>query len=258
MKRKLIARLFLICCLAIFVAGCGNSKKLSYFQDISDTTKISNVPLYPYVPVKLQVDDELQILVTSSSPEASQFFNISSSTSITSSSASINSYRVTPNGYITLPIIGDMQVLGLTTQEVKLKVAEALKPYLKDAVISVRILNFKVTVIGEVQSPIVVPVTGERINVLEAIGAAGDMTIFSKRFNVKILRRTKDGMEIAHLNFNNTNMMQSPFFQLQQNDVIYVEPEKTKGIGAERLTIFLPIIISITSLVITVVNLLTR
>jgi polysaccharide export outer membrane protein len=73
--------------------------------------------------------------VTSSSPDASQFFNIA---------ANLNSYRVTPNGYITLPILGDMQVLGLTTQEVKIKVSEALKPYLKDAVISVRILNFKV------------------------------------------------------------------------------------------------------------------
>ena len=257
MTRNFIFRLYIIFSLAILAAGCKSSKNLSYFQDISDTSKVASVPLYPYVPVKLQVDDELQILVTSSSPEASQFFNITS-TALSSQSATLNSYRVTPNGYITLPIIGDMQVLGLTTQEVKLKVAEALKPYLKDAVISVRILNFKVTVIGEVQGPVVVNVTGERINILEAIGAAGDMTIFSKRFNVKVMRRSPNGMEVAHLNFNTSNMMQSPFFQLQQNDVVYVEPEPTKGIGAERLTIFLPIIISITSLVVTVVNLVTR
>lgn len=247
----------MIVSVAVLAAGCRSSKNLSYFKDLSDTSKVNNVPLYPYVPVKLQVDDELQVLVSSSSPEASQFFNMTA-TALSSQSATLNSYRVTPNGYITLPIIGDMEVLGLTTQEVKVKVAESLKPYLKDAVITVRILNFKVTVIGEVSRPVVVNVTGERINVLEAIGAAGDMTIFSKRFNVKVMRRAPNGMEVAHLNFNTSNMMQSPFFQLQQNDVVYIEPEPTKGIGAERLTIFLPILISITSLIVTVVNLVSR
>ena len=251
-----MTRFYYLPLVVFFAFGCKSSENLSYFKDITDTSKVTIVSQYPYKPVKIQVDDELQVLVTSSSPEASQIFNITS-TALSSTSATLNSYRVTPNGYITLPIIGDMQVLGLTTQEVKQKVGQALIPYLKDAVISVRILNFKVTVIGEVQEPIVVPVNGERINILEAIGAAGDMTIFSKRYNVKVMRKSDAGLEIAHLNFNTTKMLQSPYFQLQQNDVVYVEPEKTRGIGAERLTIFLPIIISIVSLLVTVVNLIS-
>lgn len=213
------------------------------------------VEQYPYKQVRLQVDDELQILVTSSSPEASAFFNISAA-AISTQTATINSYRVTPSGYITLPIIGDMQVLGLTTQELKIKVLNALSPYLKDAVVSVKLMNFKVTVIGEVTRPVVVPVDGERINVLEAIGRASDMTVFAKRFNVKVLRRSNDSMQVASLNFNNSKMMQSPFFQLQQNDVVYVEPEKSKGISSERTTILLPILVSLTTLVLTLVNLI--
>ncbi|CAN5502289.1 polysaccharide biosynthesis/export family protein [soil metagenome] len=252
MNKNLFLRLFLCTTVSVTLFSCKTSRQLAYFQDLTDTAKVQLVEQYPFQPLKVQVDDQLQILVTSSSPEASQFFNISSG-AVNAAAAALNAYPVTVNGNITLPIIGEMQVLGLTTLEVKQKVFQALTPYLKDAVVSVRIINFKITVIGEVSGPVVVPVDRERINVLEAIGAAGDMTVYSKRYNVKVLRKGVNGMEVAHLNFNYSKIMQSPYFQLQQNDVVYVEPETTKGISAERATILLPIIASVTSLALTLV-----
>lgn len=257
MSKLLFGRFALACTLLTFAFGCKTSRHLSYFQDLTDTARVQTVDQYPYKPVKLQVNDELQILVTSSSPEASQPFNIISS-GLSSASAVLNSYRVTPSGFITMPILGDVQVLGLTTLEVKQKVRDLLEPYLKDAVVSVTLLNFKVTVIGEVARPVVVPVNGERINVVEAIGAAGDMTVFSKRFNVKILRTGPNGLEVAHLNFNTSKMLQSPYYQLQQNDIVYIEPESAKGIAGERTTVLLPILVSLTTLTLTLVNLFLR
>ncbi len=191
------------------------------------------------------VDDQVQISISSTSPEAAQFFNLTPATvgttgtmGIATPSATIMSvYSVSAHGNITLPVLGDMQVLGLTSEELKQKVYTALTPYLKDAVVSVKIVNFKVTVIGEVTRPVVVPVNGERLNVLEAIGAAGDMTPYSYRFNVKVLRKTADGTEVGHLNFNTSNMLLSPFYQLRQNDVVYVEPNKNKAFSETVPTI---------------------
>ena len=257
MMKNLFSGLAICITISLFLVSCQSSKNLAYFKDLTDTAKVQLVEQYPFQPLKLEVDDEVSILVTSSSPEASQFFNITSG-NVTEAATNLNAYPVKPNGNITLPILGEMYVLGLTTQELKEKVGTALAPYLKDAVVSVRVLNFKVTVIGEVSGPVTVPVKGERINVLEAIGAAGDMTVFAKRYNVKVMRKGVNGMEVATLNFNYSKIMQSPYFQLHQNDVVYVEPEKTKGISAERFTIFLPILVSMTTLILTLVNLVAN
>jgi polysaccharide export outer membrane protein len=135
---------------------------------------------------------------------------------------------------------------GLTTEELKASISEKLKEYLKDPIVTTRLTNFKVTVIGEVGKPVVVPVGGQTINVLEAIGAAGDMTVNGIRKNVKVIRKLPDGStEVAVLNFNKTNVLQSPWFQLRQNDIVYVQPNKSKGILGSRASVWVPIITSI-------------
>jgi polysaccharide export outer membrane protein len=242
--------------------GCKTSKQLAYFQDLSDTSRVQVVNQYPFDPLRLLGDDQVQITISSTSPEASQYFNLMAATPVSSVAGAnlgaptqsfLNVYTVTPKGEITLPVLGDMKVAGLTTEELKRKISTALVPYLKDAVVSVRLINFKVTVIGEVTRPITVPVNGERINVLEAIGAAGDMTVFGKRMNVKVVRRNADGnLDIAHLNFNSSSALKSPYFQLRQNDVVYVEPSKKKGVLGENLNIWVPVITSIASMVIVI------
>ena len=249
-----------------WLVSCKTSKQLAYFQDLNDTTKIQTVAQYPYEPLKLMVDDQVQITISSTSPEAAQFFNLAASTTTSSgpgavatpAQSMISVYTVSTNGNITMPVLGDVKVLDLTTEELKQKISQALTPYLKDAIVSVKLVNFKVTVIGEVAHPINLPINGERFTVLEAVGAAGDMTDFSNRFNVKVMRKSPEGLQVAHLNFNTSKILQSPFYQLHQNDIVYIEPNKDKGFKSEKIAIFLPFIVSITSFVVSVVSVILR
>lgn len=234
--------------------SCKTSKQLSYFKDLRDTALVSKISTLPYEPLKLQANDEVQVTISSTSPEASQFFNlvavtptsVDGTTSSNQSQGYINLYSVSTKGFITLPVLGNIQAAGLTTEELKSNISEKLKEYLKDAIVTTRLTNFKVTVIGEVGKPVVIPVNGQTINVLEAVGAAGDMTVHGIRKNVKVIRKLPDGTtEVALLNFNKSNVLQSPWFQLKQNDIIYVEPDRSKGILGSSATVWVPIITSI-------------
>jgi len=238
----------LLCFLIIVVSlfGCKSSKELAYFQDLNDTTKIQSAVQYPYKPLKIKVDDQLQIAISSTGGDAAQYFNLVAGTAT-------SVYIVSDSGNITLPVLGDVHVLDLTTEALKQKITDALKVYLKDVVVVVNITNFKVTVIGEVENPGTIKVIGEKMDVLEAIGEAGDMTVFSVRTNVKVMRKTPGGIEVAHLNFNSSKILQSPFYQLQQNDIVYVEPNKNKGIRSEGWVIAMPIVIGLTSFLLSLV-----
>jgi polysaccharide export outer membrane protein len=243
--------------------SCVNSKNLSYFQDLSDTTRIHLVDLAPHQPLRLQPDDQLQINISSISPEASQFFNLiqvtpSATIGTTGTQMFQNIYAVNQQGLISLPILGDIKVRGQTTEELRLQLMGLLKDYLKEAVVTVKLVNFRVTVIGDVGHPMVVPVQGERINVLEALGAAGDMTVFGKRFNVKVVRQLEGQFEVAHLNFNDSRTIKSPYFQLRQNDIVYVEPYKSKGLVSETWVTLVPILASVLSLLVISLSYLTR
>lgn len=264
MFRKFIINFFLLLPLLAMLCSCETSRQLPYFQDLPDNRPVTNVATKPYEPLKLQENDELQITVSSQSPEASQFFNLMVVAPSNNSAApvisganpgSLNMYRVSSNGSITMPVLGEIKVSGLTTEQVRLVILEKLKDYLKDAVVTVNLTNFKVTVIGEVNRPVVIPVNGQTFNVLEAVGASGDMTVFGIRKNVKVIRKLPDGKtEVAVLDFNKSNVMQSPYFQLRQNDIVYIQPNKSKGILGTRSSIWIPIIttlISVTAIVLT-------
>jgi len=264
MFRKFIIYFFLLLPLMAMLCSCETSRQLPYFQDLKDNLPVTNVATRPYEPLKLQENDELQINVSSSSPEASQFFNLmvvapsnSTATPVIPSATpgALNMYRVGSGGNITMPVLGEVKVSGLTTEQVRLVIVEKLKDYLKDAVVTVNLTNFKVTVIGEVNRPVVIPVNGQTINVLEAVGASGDMTVYGIRKNVKVIRKLPDGKtEVAVLDFNKSNVMQSPYFQLRQNDIVYIQPNKSKGILGTRSSIWIPIVttlISVTAIVLT-------
>jgi polysaccharide export outer membrane protein len=245
-----------------FLWGCENSKQLAYFQDLTDTLNTQSVPVYPYKPLRLQVDDQVQITISSTSPESSQYFNLQAATlssTVTGSSnpsqSMINVYSVSSKGDITMPVFGDVHVLGFTTEELKDHVSKLLLPYLKDGVVSVRLVNFKVTVIGDVGKASVIPVSGEKINLLEAVGFSGDLTVYGKRTNVRVMRKTGDSLSIEHLNFTNSKIFNSPYFQLRQNDIVYVEPFKSKAIRTETALILIPVLASLTTILI---NLLVR
>ncbi len=230
----------------LLVCSCNSSKKLTYFQDLSDTAHIQRVEMYSYKPILIQVDDQLQVSITSTSPEAAIYFQQAPSAG---TAAALPSYTVFQNGNITMPVLGDIYVQGLSTEQIRDKIARLLLPYLKDAVVSVKLVNFKVTVIGEVGGSRTIPVQGEHINVLEAIGLAGDISPYGVRDNIRIVRKNQDTLSVAHLNFKTSNALKSPYFQLRQNDVIYVEPNGLKGFNTGSTSTLIALTTSLVSFV---------
>ncbi|HRN54809.1 MAG TPA: polysaccharide biosynthesis/export family protein [Agriterribacter sp.] len=243
----------------LLFSSCRTGKELALFQDLNSEqdAKVQQVRTAAFDPLRLQTDDQLQIVISSISPEAQQLFNLMGSAVITGNNSTQNMqsvYTISPSGNITIPVIGDVKVTGLTTDEAKAEIKKVVREYLKDAVISVTLINFRVTVMGEVNRPSTFQVVGEKINVLEAIGMAGDLTVFAKRNNIKVIRKAADKVEVAHLNLNNSSVMRSPFYNLRQNDVVLVEPGKRKGLQAEGLNIIVPAATSILSLIIVAIT----
>ena len=246
---------FLIIVLVALLGSCTTGKQLALFQDLNNEpgAKVQQVRTAAFEPLRLQTDDQLQVVISSISPEASQLFNLMGSAVITNNNNTQNMqsvYSVSPSGNITIPVVGDIMVAGLTTDEAKAQIKNAVSEYLKDAVVSATLINFRVAVMGEVMRPSTFQVAGEKINVLQAIGMAGDLTVFAKRNNIKVIRKAADKVEVAHLNLNSSSVMRSPYYNLRQNDVVLVEPGKSKGLQAEGLNIIIPAATSILSLII--------
>jgi polysaccharide export outer membrane protein len=241
-------RIGILAAFIVLICSCNASKNLTYFQDLSDTSAVQHVDMYPYQPILIQVDDQLQVSITSTSPEAAVYFQQAPSAG---TAAALPSYTVFQNGNITMPVLGDIPVQGLSTEQIRDKIARLLLPYLKDAVVSVKLVNFKVTVIGEVGGSKLIQVQGEHINALEAIGLAGDLTPYGVRDNIRIVRKNQDALSVAHLNFKTSNALKSPYFQLRQNDVIYVQPNNLKGFNTGSTTTLISLTTALVSFILT-------
>jgi polysaccharide export outer membrane protein len=255
-QKSYMKQLLFFAMLGLIFSSCHTGKQLAFFQDLhSEAGKKQDVRIAAYEPLRLQADDQVQVVVSSSlSPETAVMYNLPG-TSVMSGAANTpqmmqSVYMVSPSGNITIPGIGDIKVAGLTIDEVKNTIKDAIIEYLKDAVITVTLVNFKITVMGEVARPATYTVAGEKITVLQALGMAGDLTIYAKRGAIKVYRKAEDKVEVGTLNINNSSVMRSPFYNLRQNDVIVVEPFRKKGLQADNLNIFIPAISSLISLTI--------
>jgi polysaccharide biosynthesis/export protein len=246
--------------LIFLFSSCANTKKVAYFNDVKDSTRIaSKAGLEPVIQKK----DILSISVSSLSMEATVIFN-TPNIPVTPNAASNNSpqtagYLVGQDGNIKFPVLGDIPAAGLTQKELENNITKLLidKKLLFDPIVTARFLNFRITVLGEVNRPGVVIVPSEQISILEAIGQAGDLTIFGLRDNVILIRQEGGDKLVKRLNLNSSSILQSPYFFLKSNDVIYVEPGKAKVASTDRTTQLLPIIFSGISLaVIILTNLL--
>lgn len=212
--------------LCLVLAGCKAPEKVLYLQDLNQPLEQA---LTQTVGMKIQKDDLLQINILANNPEVAKPFNLMaqmSSMGTNVSNPEQSAYLVDASGSIDLPILGRMTVEGLTTQEVKNAISKQLqeKNLIKDPVITVRILNFKVSVLGEVKNPGVVDVKGERITVLEALSKAGDLTIQGRRDHVAVIREVDGKRTVNYLDLKSKNIFDSPYYYLKQNDVVYVEP----------------------------------
>jgi len=197
------------------------------------------MPIDSLIEQKIQEDDLLSITVTSLNAESNMLFNAgvlmpSGENRNTVISSPINeNYLVNKNGFINYPVIGQINLKGLTKLEAVQKMSLLLNEYVQNPIINIRLMNFRITVIGEVQRPSTFIIPTEKVTILEALGLAGDMTAFGRRENVIIVRE-KDGVRsTTRLNLNEKSVLASPYYYLQQNDVIYVEPYKTKAIQSD-------------------------
>lgn len=241
--------------LAILVLSSCSKRNLTYFSDLpQQAVYIENIETAPILQIK--PDDLLRITVNSLNPEANALFNrgvIPTYNTTTEggneiTSLQVQGYLVNKEGFIDFPILGKIEVGGLTKEEAKAKLVAQLSEYLKDPTVNIRFLNYQVTVIGEVNRPSVLTIESEQINILEALGMAGDMTPFGKRQSVLVIRETGGKRIMARVNINNKEAINSPYFYLQQNDVVYVEPTKARAAQASLTRSNISIALSIASI----------
>jgi len=215
----------------LFFTSCSTEKQLAYFQR-DNLQKDNLTSAKPYVPVIL-AGDILSIYVNSLSPEASSFFNPFKSSTQTPSSSEEQSgtvgYLVDAQGKIDLPLIGSIKVGGATTSNVRDTLKTLLKPYLKEPTVNVRILNFKISILGEVSKPAVYKISNEVITLPEALSLAGDLTIYGRRDSIQIIREIDGKKEFGYVNLTNTEVFNSPYYYLHSNDLIYIKPSKLKN-----------------------------
>ncbi|ATV33645.1 sugar transporter [Prevotella intermedia] len=227
MKKLLLP--IMVVTMILMMVGCGSSKEVAYWQNIDSISLAASKGLYD---AKIMPKDELTILVQTTDPLTSEPFNLRS-TGQTSSKNQITGYLVDNDGMINFPIVGKIHVAGLTKTECEDLIKSKIQPYLartENPLVSVRTSSYRITVIGEVNRPGVIPVSTEKISLVEALAEAGDMTIYGKRDNVLLVREDKSGEKHkVRLNMNDANIINSPYYYLQQNDIVYVEPHKVKA-----------------------------
>ncbi|AYN68433.1 polysaccharide export protein [Euzebyella marina] len=241
--------------LASIITSCASRKEVVYFQNTGDFETL--VDKNSFTP-KFKVDDLVSIYVSTLDSEASAPFNLFRGASEGGLRPEQVDYLIDKDGEIDFPVIGKIKIAGLSAEEVRILLRDRLSEYLKDPIINIRLRNFSVTVLGEVNRPGTYPVNGERINVLEALGLAGDLTIKGKRENVMVIRDFDGTKVYTRINLTNKDALSSPVYYLTQNDVVYVEPNNS-AIKTSSLDNRASIYVSIASLLITsTVLLITR
>jgi polysaccharide biosynthesis/export protein len=248
MKFRIRVSHLLVCMIAMVCISCGDTRKAVYFANQGDSAQYPN--LQPPLSV-IQNNDLLSINVSGRNNESTDVFNYPNRVTTTVSSASggqlqVSGYLVNTEGNIQFPVLGNMKVAGLTTLQLRDQLTNTLaeKKLVVDPVVTVRQLNFRVSVIGEVGKPTLINVPNEQITLLEALSIAGDITIYGRRDNVTIIRQEKDKKVAKRLDLNSTSLFTSPYYYLKSNDVVYVEPNKARIAGSSRTTQLLPTILS--------------
>jgi len=216
-------------------ASCVSNKKIAYFQDIQSINQANLENAAPFTEPVIQPDDILSINVFTLNPQSGAIVNQASATPVlgggsTTSVASqqVTGFLVDKNGDIELALVGKVKVSGLTTYQARELVREKVGTFYKDPSVQLRFANFKVSVLGEVTSPSTYTLPNEKVTILDALSLAGDLTIYGKRENVLIVRDINGKKQFARLDLNSSEIFNSPFYYLKQNDVVYVEPNKRK------------------------------
>lgn len=220
-KRAFVNKSLLVIALLFVLSSCRSYREIPYFQEVNRNT-VSQEDITNYSPLTIQPDDIIGINVLSLNADASAAFNYNAT-----NNPNIG-YVVNQRGEIKLPLVGNMKVSGLTTDELRTQLQRTLLTYLREPTVNVRILNFKVSVFGDVLRPDVYSVAnGERLTLPEALAMAGDLNITGLR-EVLLIRERNGKREYVPLDLKSKNIFNSPYYYLKNNDMIYVQPHKTK------------------------------
>lgn len=211
----------------ILCSSCGTTKNFSYFQDL-DTYLQKEVALSDSVQdIRIKADDQLAIVVSSVNPQAVAPFNLPAMPQNNLPQTSLPSYLVDSEGEINFPTLGKIRVAGLSVEEVVSLLQMRLEDYVKDPIVNIQILNFRVSVLGSVNAPGPFYFTGQRVSVLDAIANARDLTLYGRRDNILLIRENEGKKEFIRFDLTkSSNVFSSKYFYLQQNDIIYVESNK--------------------------------
>ena len=235
-------RKFLLFIVIISVASCASRKDLAYLQNADSMKNLES--FYSFEPT-LKVDDLLSIIVSAETPEVTIPFNlpqIQGNYQINNNQNGIKTYLIDAEGFIDFPVVGSIQLAGLTRRQAVDKLTEAVAIYIINPSINLRILNYKVSVIGEVIRPGNYPIQSERITLLEALSMAGDLTIYGKRDNILIIREAEGKKSFNRVDITSADFINSPYYYLTQNDQIVVEPNKARmnaSVVGPNITLFI-------------------
>lgn len=238
MMRRLNKRNWWLLLLPFLLVACQSYKKVPYFQDVEVVNEANQQEkLYD---ARIMPKDLLTIVVSCTNPELAIPFNLTvassaglaaSTSSNVTTQAALQPYLVDNEGNINFPVLGELKLGGLTKREAEQLILDKLKPYMKETpIVTVRMVNYKISVIGEVARPGTFTISNEKVNLLEALAMAGDMTVYGLRDNVKLIREDANGkQQIITLDLNKAETILSPYYWLQQNDIVYVTPNKAKA-----------------------------
>jgi polysaccharide export outer membrane protein len=233
---KKLSLFFTVSLVLAFFSSCGSVKNIAYIQNSDSVNYDRSQYLYD---AKIMPKDELTISVNTTNPEVSLPFNLLMQNSyqqgrtLSTGGGTLMPYLVDTEGCINFPIIGRLQVAGLTKRQCERMIQDKIRPFLAESenpIVTVRMSSYSISVLGEVAKPGSYMVSREEINILEALAQAGDLTIYGVRDRVKLIRKNASGRKEIHtLNLNDADIVNSPYFYLQQNDIVYVEPNKVKA-----------------------------
>lgn len=247
--------------IALMTVSCVSHKSLLNYRvnfPVDEQTQISNAP-----KITLQPNDVVSIKVYSVDPEAAKPFNLlapsENTNTFNTDLVQLNGYLIDADGTIDFPIIGKIMLQGLTTEEVKKLMLNVLEPHLVNPVVNIRLLNFKVTVSGEVLHPGTFNIFNERISLPEALSLAGDLTDYADRSTVLIVRESEGKRSFHRVNLLSADLFQSEFYYLHQNDLIYIEPVKAKtGAVRDQTSKTIPLITAAATLIAVLVGILVK
>lgn len=230
---RFFTKVFVLFFLGSISVSCVSSEKIVYFQDLSegqmllDTIQKSS---------KIQPDDLLSIVVSAYDLNAVRPFNLMSETRPVAEAAGITynnsnqqqAYLTAQDGTIDFPVLGRIKVAGLSRTELSEMLSKRISEYVKDPIVTIRIVNFKVSLLGEVAAPGTYQFEGERLTLPAALGLAGDLTMYGRRDNVLVIRDNGETKKYKYLDLRSADILNSEYYYLQQNDVVYVEPNRAQ------------------------------